>query len=98
MKIESFRQVQTGRTNERTNERRLAFLELLSEPKRHKLTCNSGFNFSKIIVHYNVFYAVTVHSPAMILTWGLSRGLSMLTPAQILTTRISLPAAVNPME
>ena len=33
MKIESFRQVQT----ERTDERRLAFLELLSEPKMENI-------------------------------------------------------------
>ena len=34
MKIESLRQVRTGRTNGCTNKRRLALLELLLEPKK----------------------------------------------------------------
>ena len=33
MKIESFRQTRNEQTDERTNERTLAFLELLLEPK-----------------------------------------------------------------
>ena len=35
MKIVCSRQTQLGRTNEGTDERTLAFLELLSEPKRN---------------------------------------------------------------
>ena len=33
MKIESSKQVRDGRADEQTNQQRLAFLELLSEPK-----------------------------------------------------------------